>query len=130
MFLTLPIRIIFICSVQDFNLMPFHVLISRFCNISLLYKGRGNLQKSANKFPKHSKKLRCPPASGPLAGHGGASAVSSSLIRRGGVPSGAAAFIAHKVGRRQPPSESEMKNNFVRPAQAWSNYYGAAGHSA
>jgi len=39
-------------------------------------------------------KLRSSPASGPLTGHGGASAVLPSLIRRGGTPSGAAALLA------------------------------------
>ncbi len=35
-----------------------------------------------------------PPRLRALSGHGGASAVLSFLIRRGGAPSGAAAFIA------------------------------------
>jgi hypothetical protein len=45
-------------------------------------------------------KIRWLPASGPLAGHGGATKFSilifnsPSLVRRGGVPSGAAAFLA------------------------------------
>jgi hypothetical protein len=48
------------------------------------------------------------PASGPLAGHGGAGACYNhslqtyfrGLIRRGGVPSGAAAFIAQNRGAK------------------------------
>jgi|GEM_PF-6469893 hypothetical protein len=56
------------------------------------------------------------PHQGP-AEHGGASAVLPSLIRRGGVPSGAAALLAHGGMGASAPINLSARGGFSCPKQ-------------